>query len=178
MPQRRSRTPRAAVVVTIARPEASELNALFVALGWGQHALKTLRSSIAAYTARICARTRTGLLVGYASVFSDRCLTTMFGEFVVHPAFQRRGVGTAMMHAVEQAFPSAPIYVKALGASRGFYAALGFRTASTPVTCMFRRPRGTAAAGARTATRKSILPIDARSAPVRRRISKRARNPM
>lgn len=101
--------------------------------------------------------------MGYASVFSDGCLTTMFGEFVVHPAFQRRGIGRAMMLAVERAFPSAPIYVKALGASREFYAALGFRTASTPVTCMFRRPGEAARPGARRKTSKAIVPIDAGS---------------
>ncbi len=45
-----------------------------------------------------------------------------------------------MMRAVENEFPSAPIYVKALGASLGFYAALGFCTSSAPVTPMFKRP--------------------------------------
>ncbi len=178
MPPRRSRTDRAAVAVVVARPEAAELNALYVALGWGEHALETLRSSIAAYSATICARTSAGLLVGYASVFSDRCLTTMFGEFVVHPAFQRRGIGRSMMLAVEQAFPSAPIYVQALGASRAFYAALGFRASRTPVHCLFRRPGDSTPASGRAQRRKSIPPIDARSAPVRRRISKRARNRM
>lgn len=142
MPDQRSRTDRAAVAVTIERPEAAELNSLYVALGWGEHSLEKLRSSIAAYTATICARTVAGLLVGYASLFSDRCLTTMFGEFVVHPEFQWRGVGSAMMQAVEGAFPAAPIYVHALDASREFFSAHGFRSPTRPVTGMSRRPAG------------------------------------
>ena len=141
MSRARARTEREApAIAALERPDPAELNALYVGLGWGQHSLEVLRSSIAAYTATVCARIPAGLLVGYASVFSDRCLSTMFGEFVIHPGFQRQGIGTAMMHAVEKAFPSAPIYVHALGASREFYAALGFRAPSTPLTCMFRRP--------------------------------------
>ena len=133
----RSVTP---AVVRIERPVPAELSALFAALGWGQPSIDVLATAIAAYTATVCARTPDGSLVGYASVFSDGVLATMFSEFVVHPDFQRRGIGRAMMRAVETAFPSAPIYVKALGASRQFYAALGFREASSPVTSMFKRP--------------------------------------
>jgi GNAT superfamily N-acetyltransferase len=126
--------------VTFERPEPAELEELFVALGWGRLPLDVLASSIRAYTATVCARTPAGRLVGYASVFSDRCLTTMFGEFVVHPEFQRKGIGKAMMRAVEDRFPAVPIYVKALGASLGFYTAVGFRVSSTQVTSMFKRP--------------------------------------
>jgi GNAT superfamily N-acetyltransferase len=139
--------------VALERPDPAELNDLFVALGWGQHSVDVLESSIRAYTATVCARTPQGLLVGYASIFSDCVLSTMFGEFVVHPRFQRQGIGKAMMHAVENEFPSAPIYVKALGASLDFYAALGFRTSTTSVTSMFKRP-----ADRKSASRVSSLP--------------------
>src|SRR5262245_21176880 len=107
--------------VTFERPEPAELADLFAALGWGQPSHDVLQSSVSAYTATLCARVGGERLVGYASVFSDRCLTTMFGEFVVHPAFQHQGIGKAMMHLVEDRFPLAPIYVKALGTSVGFY---------------------------------------------------------
>jgi GNAT superfamily N-acetyltransferase len=130
----------APAIVSFERPGPAELSALFVSLGWGRSDVDVLESSIRAYTATVCARAPGGLLVGYASVFSDRSLTTMFGEFVVHPQFQRQGLGKAMMRAVEKEFPSAPIYVKALGAAREFYAALGFRTSSVPLTSMFKRP--------------------------------------
>lgn len=127
--------------VALERPEPAELAELLAALGWGQHAHQVLEFSIRAYTATICARCE-GRLVGYTSIFSDRCLTTMFGEFVVHPDFQRKGVGRAMMSLVESEFPLAPIYAKALGEAVGFYTALGFRASSTPVTSMFKRPSG------------------------------------
>jgi GNAT superfamily N-acetyltransferase len=126
--------------VTLERPAAEELADLFVALGWGPPSRDVLESSIRAYTATICARNPGGRLVGYASVFSDGCLTTMLGEFLVHPGFQRRRIGKAMMRLVEQCFPLAPIYIQALGDSVGFYQALGFRVSSAQVSSMFKRP--------------------------------------
>lgn len=127
--------------ISFERPNAEELNALFTALGWGEHSNAQLERSMGAYTATICARAEDeGMLVGYASVFSDEVLTTMFGEFAVHPKYQRRGIGRAMMLAVERAFPDAPIYVKALGDSREFYAAMGFRLAGTPMSSMYKPP--------------------------------------
>ncbi len=126
--------------VTLERPESAELADLFVAVGWGPQSREVLESSIRAYTATVCARMPPGRLVGYASVFSDRCLTTMFGEFVVHPEFRHQGIGKAMMRLVELHFPRAHIYVKALGDSVGFYRALGFRASSAPVTSMFKQP--------------------------------------
>jgi GNAT superfamily N-acetyltransferase len=140
MYQRCSVKSTAPAVARIERPAPEELSVLFDALSWGRPSIDALAASIKSYTATVCARTPPGLLVGYASVFSDRVLTTMFGEFVVHPKFQRRGIGSAMMRAVESKFPSAPIYVKALGASVAFYTALGFCESSTTVTSMFRRP--------------------------------------
>jgi GNAT superfamily N-acetyltransferase len=64
----------------------------------------------------------------------------MLSELVVHPVHQRRGVGRAPMQAIEAAFPMAPVHVNALGISRAFYEALGYRTASTPVTALFKKP--------------------------------------
>ncbi|MGC3984127.1 MAG: GNAT family N-acetyltransferase [Pseudorhodoferax sp.] len=126
--------------ITFESPRAEELAALLDAAGWGTHDAKTLSRSIAAYTATACARDANGTLVGYASVFSDGVLTTMLGELIVHPRSQRQGIGRALMLAVESKFPGAPIYVKALGSSRDFYASLGFRVASVVVTSMFKRP--------------------------------------
>ena len=127
------------VVVTHERPVPPELSNLFAAVGWGEQAHDALGRSIRAYTTTLCARVD-GRLVGYASVFSDGHLTTMFGEFVVHPEFQRSGIGREMMRLVEETFPAAPIYVKALGEADAFYRAIGFRESRVPTTCLFKRP--------------------------------------
>ncbi|MCK7501420.1 MAG: hypothetical protein MZW92_73610 [Comamonadaceae bacterium] len=55
--------------VTVERPGAEELQALWRAVGWGETPLPRLAASIAAYTATICARDGEARLVGYASVF-------------------------------------------------------------------------------------------------------------
>lgn len=122
------------------RPTAPELAKLLEAADWGVNALDALETSIAAYTETVCARTPTGVLVGYVSVFSDGVFTTMFGEVVVHPDFQHQGIGRAMFQEVEQRFPCAPMYVKALGASNKFFEALGFKASAVPVAVLFKKP--------------------------------------
>lgn len=124
------------------RPTAPELAKLLEAAGWGVNALDALETSIAAYTETVCARTDNGLLVGYVSVFSDGVFTTMFGEVVVHPDFQRQGIARAMFQAVERRFPRAPMYVKALGHSRHFFEAIGFKSSATPQFVMFKHAAG------------------------------------
>lgn len=120
-------------------------------VGWGEHTLPELEASIAAYTATVCARSGNGRLIGYASVFSDRHLNTMLGDLVVAPDEQRRGVGRSIMTLIETEFPKAPIYIKALGASRQFYEAHGYRMSSAPVVAMFKKPGRTTAPAAAAA---------------------------
>lgn len=120
------------------RPTASELAKLLEAVDWGVNALDALETSIAAYTETVCARTRNGVLVGYVSVFSDGVFTTMFGEVVVHPDFQHQGIGRAMFQEVEQRFPRAPMYVKALGHSQHFFEAIGFKSSAIPQVVLFK----------------------------------------
>ncbi|MGV8894555.1 MAG: GNAT family N-acetyltransferase [Burkholderiaceae bacterium] len=129
-----------AISVSLQRPEPEELCALLLALGWGEHSASELRTSICAFTATVCARDEANNLIGYASVFSDRCLTTMLGELLVHPSYQRRGIGKSIMELIEASFPAAPVYIKALGESRQFYEAIGFQTSLIPVTSMFKKP--------------------------------------
>lgn len=129
------------IAVSVKRPAASELADLLAAVGWAPPPHDALERSMLAYTSTVSARTSDGRLIGYASVFSDRCLTTMFGEFIGHPDFRRRGIGRALMRLVEESFPEAPVYVKALGDSAAFYWALGFRESTERVTAMFKRPR-------------------------------------
>ncbi|MNW02814.1 Acetyltransferase (GNAT) family protein [compost metagenome] len=64
----------------------------------------------------------------------------MLGELVVHPAVQGMGIGRALMQRVEQAFPGVPIYVKAMGQAKHFFAACGYREPKAEVTVMFKRP--------------------------------------
>jgi GNAT superfamily N-acetyltransferase len=129
-----------AFIVHIQRPEASELASLFDRIGWGSNPVEVIAQSMAAYPCTICARTAEGTLVGYLSAFSDEVISTLLGELVVHPAYRRRGVASAMLAVLEQRYPDAPIYIKALGESKLFYAARGFKQPKAELTVMFKHP--------------------------------------
>ena len=126
--------------VQIERPRAEELVQLFVAVGWEAARVDDLATSVSAYPCTICARSAEGELVGYLSAFSDEVMSTMLGELVVSPRWRRRGVGASMLAALEQRYPNAPIYIKALGASKHFYEAVGFRVPKGEFTVVFKFP--------------------------------------
>jgi len=121
-------------------PSAQEVHELFLAVGWVAERVQTIRKSLSAYPCKICARNAEGALVGYCSVFSDEVMTTMLGELIVHPQHRRAGVGAGLVRSVETRHPNAPIYIKALGESRHFYAKLGFKTPRAEMTVMFKKP--------------------------------------
>lgn len=125
--------------VTFELPQPAEVVSLFDSVGWGGNLIEHIERSLAAYPCIISVRTSDDLLIAYASVFSDTIMTTMLGEFVVHPDYQRRGVGTLMLEALEKRYPNAPIYIKAFGDSKDFYAARGFVEPSARLTVMFKK---------------------------------------
>jgi GNAT superfamily N-acetyltransferase len=124
----------------IQRPKAQELSALFTAVGWGEHSEAVLEKSISAYPCTVCARTLNGELVGYLSAFSDKVMSTVLGELLVNTDWRRQGVAKSMLAVLERQYPDAPIYIKALGESRHFYEAVGFKVARAEVTVLFKTP--------------------------------------
>ena len=117
-----------------------ELNTLLMAVGWGSYSLDQLESSIAAYPFVAHARDSGGLLVGYVSAFSDAVLSTMLGELLVHPMHQRQGLASRLLSRVEAKFPEVPVYVKALGNAKHFFAAFGYKQPAVELTAMFKKP--------------------------------------
>lgn len=121
-----------------------ELNALFSEIGWGQHSDEKLQQSVDAYPFVAHARTNTGLLVGYISAFSDEVFSTMLGELVVHPKYQRQGIAANLLARVEARFPNAPVYIKALGEAKNFFIARGYKAPSSEITVLFKKPTSAA----------------------------------
>jgi GNAT superfamily N-acetyltransferase len=120
-----------------------EFSDLLGSVGWGDADEAAFLRSHNAYPLIVTARSSDGLLVGYASAFSDDAFTTMLGELIVRPSAQRLGIGRSLIQRVEDEFPGVPIYVKALGDARRFFEACGYRRPPVEMTVMFKRPAST-----------------------------------
>ncbi|WP_313562355.1 GNAT family N-acetyltransferase [Diaphorobacter nitroreducens] len=107
-----------------------EVLALYKANAWSsaekpQQLLAALRNSHALVTARIAGR-----LVGLGNAISDGHLVVYFPHMLVHPEFQRQGVGRAMMGALMERYEG--FHQKMLtadGDAVEFYRSMGFERA-------------------------------------------------
>lgn len=125
---------------------APEFSALMNSVGWGSDYPEEIVSrSINAYPFIAHARSESGELVGYISAFSDQAFSTLLGELVVHPNAQGKGIGRALLTAVENEYPNVPVYVKPLGgAAQQFFLACGYRAPRVEIQVLVK---GRASAG-------------------------------
>lgn len=110
--------------------QALELANLFASVGWGEEAyyeVDTLERSIAAYPLVAHCRDADGLLVGYASAFTDGAFSTFIGELVVRPEFQRRGIGSALLELILEKCRGVPVYGTPYLDTQNFFLERGFR---------------------------------------------------
>ncbi|CAN5454449.1 hypothetical protein BH11PSE11_BH11PSE11_02970 [soil metagenome] len=119
---------------------AEEFSALMKAVGWGSsYDLNAVAASISAYPFVAHARDEDAKLIGYVSAFSDGAFSTMLGELVVDPSVQGKGIGRALLGAVEERYRNVPIYVKPLGKAKMFFIACGYGAPSTEVCVLFKK---------------------------------------
>lgn len=110
--------------------EGEEVVALYKANAWSaaekpQQLLAALRNSDALVTARV-----EGRLVGLGNAISDGHLVVYFPHLLVHPAFQRQGVGRAMMKLLMDRYAGFhQQMLTADGAAVEFYTSMGFQRA-------------------------------------------------
>lgn len=120
----------------------TEFADLMAAIGWGDVAtydLTAVQRSISSYPFIATARVDDGSLVGYVSAFSDGAFSVFLGELVVHPAFQRQGVGTQLLQAVESHYAGVPVYVKPFIEQQGFFERNGYSLPSRSMTVLSKR---------------------------------------
>lgn len=87
--------------------------------------MQALRNSHSLVTARL-----EGQLVGIGNAISDGCLVVYYPHMLVHPEFQRQGVGRQMMQALQKVY--AGFHQQMLTADNDallFYKSLGFERA-------------------------------------------------
>ena len=108
----------------------AEVVALYKANAWSsaekpEQLLAALRNSDALVTARA-----DGRLVGLGNAISDWHLVVYFPHMLVHPEFQRQGVGRALMTALMQKYAGFhQQMLTADGAAVDFYKSMGFQRA-------------------------------------------------
>ena len=109
---------------------AKELSALRRSVGCDNkaHSCADIERSIEAYPFTALARNAAGDLVGYVSAFSDEVHSTLISELLVHPDYQRRGVGAALLKKVELHYPGVPMHTCCSGEQVGFFIRQGFTT--------------------------------------------------
>jgi len=114
--------------------EEREVIALYTANGWSSaekptELLSALRNSHSLATARI-----EGRLVGVGNAISDGYLVVYFPHMIVHPEFQRRGVGRVLVETLLQRYRGFhQLMLTADGGAVEFYKALGFERAGKTV---------------------------------------------
>jgi GNAT superfamily N-acetyltransferase len=119
-----------------------EFVSLMIAAGWGDQTSydsAQVRRSIESYPFVAHARADDGLLVGYVSAFSDGAFSVLLGELVVHPDFQRQGVGSRLLRAVESHHPGVPVYVKPFVDQQTFFERNGYSLPRRSMAVLFKR---------------------------------------
>lgn len=114
--------------------EQDEVIALYAANHWSSASKPTelmtaLRGSHSLATARA-----DGRLIGLANAISDGCLVAYFPHMLVHPDWQRQGVGRQLMQAMLDRYGGFhQLILAADGDAVGFYASMGFSRAGRTV---------------------------------------------
>jgi GNAT superfamily N-acetyltransferase len=112
-----------------ARPSREELDALSVAVGWSPFGVD-YAAALDGYAVTTSAWTSAGRLVGWTSVVSDHVRHAFLLDVMVHPDFQRRGIGRQLVHRAIDAMRAEGVtafHVDCAPDRAGFYERCGFK---------------------------------------------------
>jgi ribosomal protein S18 acetylase RimI-like enzyme len=118
---------------------ADEAIELCVAVGWGtaeQYRMGLVRDALDNTMLLVQARTDDGRLVGMARVFGDGHYVSHLSEILVHPEYQRLGVGRAMLDLIKKECQGTTLYVDGLRPNADYF--LG-SDLEQPTTQLFSR---------------------------------------
>jgi GNAT superfamily N-acetyltransferase len=123
-------------------PTADEYAALVASVGWKEREPGAVRKALANSHFAVCAEVD-GRTVGMGRVIGDGGLHYHLADVVVDPEFQRRGIGTAIVWALDGFLAAVPhrntlVGVFATDGTRRFYERLGYRAARVEAPAMFR----------------------------------------
>jgi GNAT superfamily N-acetyltransferase len=119
-----------------------DLAGLFLAVGWEsgrkpEALAAAMRGAHAVYSAWAGER-----LVGLVHTLSDGALVASVQSLLVHPEFQNRGIGGALLDRVLERYAHLPrVVLSAFDAQAGFYARRGFRRSLGKTPMFLERSR-------------------------------------
>jgi len=111
-------------------PSAEEYNHLRQLVGWDSYALDAIVRALPQTLYCVCARTN-GTVIGMARVIGDGGLVYYVQDVIVHPSYQRQGIGVQMMNRVmayigNHASQNSIIGLMAAHGKESFYEKYGF----------------------------------------------------
>ncbi|MEA2589807.1 MAG: hypothetical protein QOH66_2734 [Actinomycetota bacterium] len=130
------------LVVVGKRPEAADVIALYDAVGWGEaddYDEDSIRSALANTLCIIHATDPDGRLIGFARLFGDGIFHTSLAEIVVHPNWQRKGVGAALLAEACELCAGTSIFLETFRGQEPFFESCGFSVKSHMVVMSRRR---------------------------------------
>ena len=130
-------------VVVGERPRATEVIALYGAAGWGSagdYDVDAVQSALVNTMCVIHAVDRDRRLIGFARLFGDGIFHTSLAEIIVHPNWQGKGVGTAMLPKACELCAGTAIFLETFKGQEHFFERCGF-VAKSHMVVMSRRPQ-------------------------------------
>jgi GNAT superfamily N-acetyltransferase len=111
-------------------PTAQEYRQMRSLVGWGLHDIAVIERALPNSLYGVCAYSD-GTLVGMARVIGDGGLTYYIQDVIVHPDFQRQGIGTLIMDRVmdyisTHASQNSVVGLMAAAGKEPFYEKYGF----------------------------------------------------
>lgn len=101
---------------------------LWVLIGWGRITDYDLEKTKEALgnTSTLVLATKNDQLIGLARVLSDNVFHAVLAEVVVHPDYQKIGVGRQLVEKVKDEYKHTSIYLDALHDNEKFFERVGF----------------------------------------------------
>lgn len=107
---------------------------LYTAVQWGkesEYSEGSMSRALDRTSFIVSARNETGELVGLLRAFSDGEITTHIADIVVHPSFQKEGIGKAMMEKVREQYDQTGIFTESFEGQERFFERCGYKKRET-----------------------------------------------
>ena len=131
------------LVLGLDEQTAEDVARLYTLVGWGEsYSVDEVRQALLDTQSVIRAVTSAGETIGFARIFGDGRYYTCIGELVVHPDWQGRGIGTALLSRACELYGRSPIFLETFRGREGFFERSGFNAKAEMVVMSKRKSEG------------------------------------